>query len=184
MDQLSFFLVHIPTDGSLSISNPILISVFSRHCIDTAPAKPIVADTGLPHQATSSKASAAKQTNGPSEFYVPTKTGTLITAPNVPAQELANTASVATSITASSASTSPSGDLTKSNGLTPNGIKAGVAGYVSITENSSWSQFRPHIGWYSDYWPNTIDSGSVKGIPMVSPAFMCYTVEKLISSYT
>ena len=53
-----------------------------------------------------------------------------------------------------------------------------MAGYVSITEKSSWSQFTPHIGWYSDYWPNTTDFGSVKGIPMVSPAFMCYTVEK------
>ena len=121
----------------------------------------------------------AKETNGPSKFYVPTKIGTLIIAPSVPAQELANTASVATSITASSASTSHSGHLTNYNVLTPNRVRAGVGGYVSITEKSSWSQFTPHIGWYSDYWPNTTDSGSVKRIPTVSPAFICYTVLKL-----
>ena len=76
-----------PTAASQS---QIQFSSLASHdtSIDTAPAEPIVADTGLPRQATSSKASAAKQTNGPSEFYVPTKTGTLITAPNVPAQEL------------------------------------------------------------------------------------------------
>lgn len=72
-------------------------------------------------------------------------------------------------VSSSIATSTPSSALVSSNNLTPNGIKAGVAGYRSITAKSSWSQFSPHIGWYSDYWPNTPDSGSVTGVPMVSP---------------
>ena len=73
-----------------------------------------------------------------------------------------SSSTVSNANSASSSSTAQS-----STSLTPNGIKAGVAGYQSITDKSAWSQFTPHIGWYSDYWPNTPDSGSVSGIGMV-----------------
>ena len=72
------------------------------------------------------------------------------------------------SFSASESSIGPASTSTSSNSLTPNGVKAGVAGYQSITKKSSWNQFAPHIGWYSDYWPNTPDSGAVRGIGMVS----------------
>lgn len=71
-------------------------------------------------------------------------------------------------IVASTSSTKPSSAQTGGNGLIPNGVKAGVAGYRSITDKSSWSQFTPHIGWYSDYWPDTPDSVTVTGVRMVS----------------
>ena len=83
--------------------------------------------------------------------------------------ELTTVPSSSTSIASGTASASLASTASSPNTLTPNGIKAGVAGYRSITEKSSWSQFTSQIGWYSDYWPDTPDSGTVSGIGMVSP---------------
>ncbi len=91
------------------------------------------------------------------------------TPASVPIAPATSAVPVSSSAAASTALRSLSSAPVSSNTLTPNGIKAGVAGYRSITGKSSWSQFTPHIGWYSDYWPNTPDSGSVTGVPMVSP---------------
>ena len=76
--------------------------------------------------------------------------------------------SITSSFPASTASTHSSTASVGSKSLTPHGVKAGVAGYRSITDKSSWDQFTSHIGWYSDYWPDTPDSGSVTGVGMVS----------------
>lgn len=78
---------------------------------------------------------------------------------------------IASSVVARAVATGPTMAPTNNNNLTANGIKAGVAGYRSITEKAAWSQLESHIGWYSDYWPDTPDSGSVTGIGMVSPWF-------------
>lgn len=73
-----------------------------------------------------------------------------------------------TSSTQSSAAPSSSAPSTgaKSN-ITPGGKKAGISGYGNIAMMADWSQFTPHISWYSDYTPNPPDSGDVKGIGMV-----------------
>ncbi|KAF2768382.1 hypothetical protein EJ03DRAFT_244179, partial [Teratosphaeria nubilosa] len=51
--------------------------------------------------------------------------------------------------------------------LTPNGKKAGLSGFVGCQEESAFTQLAPHIGWYSDYTPNTPDAHGVKGIGML-----------------
>ncbi len=73
-----------------------------------------------------------------------------------------NTAAASVAPVASSGSTS-----TSSSSLTPNGIKAGIAGFRTITDKPDWDKFTPFIGWYSDYFPDTPGSGKVSGIPMV-----------------
>jgi len=78
-------------------------------------------------------------------------------------------APASSTIASGTASASLASTASSPNTLTPNGIKAGVAGYRSIAEKSSWNQFTSQIGWYSDYWPDTPDSGTVSGIGMVSP---------------
>ena len=79
--------------------------------------------------------------------------------------------------TASSAAVSGTGSSSgaaSSSSLTPNGKKAGVAGFpqIQITNKAALGQYAPYISWYSDYWPNTTDFTSggttVKGIGMVS----------------
>ena len=99
-------------------------------------------------------------------------TETVTVAASQGALEASSAPLVGTSTTSgvpvSTASPRPSTASVGSESLIPNGVKAGVAGYRSITDKSSWTQFTPHIGWYSDYWPDTPDSGSVTGVGMVS----------------
>ena len=121
-------------------------------------ADPIASETAIPTQSPTSLASIAeKLAIQPVSSQVAASSGSI-------------SAVVSTSPTAAASNLpiTPSSISTNSNTLTPNGKKAGVAGYQSITEKASWSQFTSHIGWYSDYWPNTPDSGSVTGIGMVS----------------
>ncbi len=88
----------------------------------------------------------------------------------------------ASSVSSSAVNTSPSStvsDTGSSSGtastssLTPNGKKAGVAGFpqIQITNKAALGQYASHISWYSDYWPNTpdftSDGATVKGIGMV-----------------
>lgn len=126
------------------------------------------------YQAPSSTTNAVvEQTDGQVGYSAPTQISSSTPASSTPASipiaSATSVAPVSPSVAATTASSSLSSAHVSSNSLTPNGIKAGVAGYRSITGKSSWSQFTPHIGWYSDYWPNTPASGSVTGVPMVSP---------------
>ena len=80
-----------------------------------------------------------------------------------------HTMTVAASATVSVTQVPPISSTSRSSSsLSPNGIKAGVAGYRSITGMADWDKITPYIGWYSDYFPDTPDSGKVAGIPMVS----------------
>jgi hypothetical protein len=45
--------------------------------------------------------------------------------------------------------------------------KAGLSGYPSIQNTKAFQSLAPYIGWYSDYNPDTPDSGSVQGVPML-----------------
>jgi len=86
-----------------------------------------------------------------------------------PPSAVASAASSAAPVAAASGTTAS---------LSPGGKKAGISGFKNIADQADWSKFTPHISWYSDYWPNTPDSGSVKGIGMVSPEILalhlCY----------
>lgn len=119
-----------------------------------------------------------EQTDGQVGYTAPSEVGSTIpassTATSVSRASGTSAAPTPFSVAAGTASSSPSAAPVSSKSLTPNGIKAGVAGYRSITGKSSWSKFSPHIGWYSDYWPNTPDSGSVTGVPMVSTSPTIY----------
>lgn len=97
-----------------------------------------------------------------------------------PSPVAASSASRSKSSTAPSSAvggTSSRSGATSSSNITPNGIKAGVAGFpgIQITNKAALGQYAPYISWYSDYWPNTTDFTSggktVKGIGMVSPRF-------------
>ncbi len=119
-----------------------------------------------------------EKTDGQVGSTAPSEVGSAIpassTATSVSIASATPVAPTSSSVAASTASSSPSTAPVGSKNLIPNGIKAGVAGYRSITGKSSWSKFSPHIGWYSDYWPNTPDSGSVTGVPMVSTSPTIY----------
>ncbi|KAF6241884.1 hypothetical protein HO173_000596 [Letharia columbiana] len=84
-----------------------------------------------------------------------------------------STSSTAVASTGSGTGTDGSSGATASSSITPNGIKAGVAGFPDIvnTNKAALDQYAPYISWYSDYWPNTTDftSGTktVKGIGML-----------------
>lgn len=86
--------------------------------------------------------------------------------PTTAAAEATSGTMASTQSSAASSSSAPSTAGTKSN-ITPGGKKAGISGYVNIAMKADWSQFTPHISWYSDYTPNPPDSGDVKGIGMV-----------------
>ena len=136
-------------------------------------AGPISSGSLFPYRATTSSTPVVT----PSQAAISAPASSVaVSAPQFPATPSSSSSgassissSVMSSDTSSASPTSASGTTSGSSSLTPNGIKAGVAGYVSITEKSAWNLFTSHIGWYSDYWPNTTDSGSVTGVPMVSP---------------
>ena len=107
-------------------------------------------------------------------FVPPTLSITTAALPSDTAQAVVETPPA--SVAASTAAATTSSSSTGSKSLIPNGKKAGVAGYRSITEQSSWTEFTSHIGWYSDYWPDTPDSGSVTGVGMVSLPYWIFTV--------
>jgi len=86
------------------------------------------------------------------------------TSTELAVSSVATVADVATA-TSSSASTS------STNSLTPNGVKAGLSGYVGVQNKAGFSLLADHISWYSDYSPSTPDSGTVQGIPMVSTTY-------------
>lgn len=89
---------------------------------------------------------------------------------------VAGSASSSTSSIAANSAVSGTGSssgATSSSSISPNGIKAGVAGFpqIQITNKAALAQYADYISWYSDYWPNTTDfvSGTktVKGIGML-----------------
>ena len=82
------------------------------------------------------------------------------------AAEASSATPSSTQSSAAPSSSAPSTAGAKSN-ITPGGKKAGISGYGNIAMMADWSQFTPHISWYSDYTPNPPDSGDVKGIGMV-----------------
>ena len=94
-----------------------------------------------------------------------------------PSPVAASSASSSSSDTAPSSAVSDTGSSSggaSSSSITPNGIKAGVAGFpqIQITNKAALAQYAPYISWYSDYWPNTTDftsgANTTKGIGMVS----------------
>ncbi|CAF9942971.1 MAG: hypothetical protein ALECFALPRED_010343 [Alectoria fallacina] len=95
----------------------------------------------------------------------------LVSSPD-PSPVVAGNASSNASSTAATSSTSDSGAISSSS-ITPNGNKAGVAGFpgIQITNKAALDRYAPFISWYSDYWPNTTDFNSagktVKGIGML-----------------
>ena len=125
------------------------------------------------------------------EPQVPTSLGSIVPTVSSPTPSISvrdlNSSPNSSPVTASSASssntvnaphstasdTSSSSGASSSSGITPNGIKAGLAGFPKIqtTNKAALDQFAPHISWYSDYWPNTTDFQSgvnnLKGIGMV-----------------
>lgn len=130
---------------------------------------PLSSNDGVPYSAPISSSALPEVGEDLPGFIPPTLSASSAPNPTITAKQLNDVpATPSASVAASTSSAdSPSSSL-NGNSLTPNGIKAGVAGYRSITEKSSWNKFAPHIGWYSDYWPDTPDSGSVTGIGMVS----------------
>lgn len=133
--------------------------------------------------------------NGPAGAALPSSTASIapsstvsVSTPSVAVAELdsspissivvAGSASSSTSSIAANSAVSGTGSssgATSSSSISPNGIKAGVAGFpqIQITNKAALAQYADYISWYSDYWPNTTDfvSGTktVKGIGMVSP---------------
>ena len=127
---------------------------------------PVSSNDGLPYAPPSSASSSTtEQREDQPGFVPPTMSIATATTPSQTLSAVTETppASIAASVAPAASSTASIG----SKSLIPNGKKAGVAGYRSITDKSSWGQFTAHIGWYSDYWPNTPDSGSVTGVGMV-----------------
>ncbi|KAK4690920.1 hypothetical protein P7C71_g5975, partial [Lecanoromycetidae sp. Uapishka_2] len=138
--------------------------------------------TGAPVEAASGAAGPASSPASSVPFYIaPISTSSTDMSSAAPSQEatsvaqvssstpvIADTDTATTSVAASVAPTASSGSTsTSSSSLTPNGIKAGIGGYRSITDQADWSMFADCIGWYTDYWPDTPDSGKVSGIPML-----------------
>ena len=94
--------------------------------------------------------------------------------PSPIAASSASSSAVNTSPSSAVSDTGSSSGTTSTSSLTPNGKKAGVAGFpqIQITNKAALGQYASYISWYSDYSPNTADftsdGATVKGIGMVS----------------
>lgn len=59
-----------------------------------------------------------------------------------------------------------SSSISESN-LTPNGKKAGLAGYIGVQNKQAFKDLSPYISWYSDYTATTPSTSGVQGIGML-----------------
>lgn len=159
--------VQVMSDGLVmkptATSAPVEAATAAAEASSPASSVAVTAEYSQNHQQTASSA--------------PLIASNIDTSPAAPVQEATQAATVLSSATAAAytntaaASVAPvasSGSTsTSSSSLTPNGIKAGIAGFRTITDKPDWDKFTPFIGWYSDYFPDTPGSGKVSGIPMV-----------------
>ena len=145
-----------PAVGTGSTASPSTVPMSTTYHIPTHMPVPL------------KQASASVGTQGSDEGSSSAVSPTGIVSSSGSTTAAAEATSATPSSTQSSAASSSSASSTgaKSN-ITPGGKKAGISGYGNIAMMADWSQFTPHISWYSDYTPNPPDSGDVKGIGMV-----------------
>lgn len=144
-----------PTGSSASLSFPTAGLAGARRPFMQSPSSVSVAAGTLQ---SNTPIEAAKQYESPEKGSSASEDASLATS-----SAAAGSSAAALSSTASS--TPSKGGST---GLSPGGKKAGISGFEGVTSKAGWTQFTSKISWYSDYTPNPADSGSVKGIGMVS----------------
>ena len=164
-----------PPAGTGSTASPSTLPISTTYHIPThmpVPLKQASASIGA-------QGSDGSSSSAGSPISIPSSSGSTTAAA---AEATSDTTSPTQSSAAPSSSTPSTG--AKSN-ITPGGKKAGISGYGNIAMMADWSQFTPHISWYSDYTPNPPDSGDVKGIGMVrsSPFLIPFPLTLPLSAF-